>query len=76
MTTKIIRATAEHANLLSVLGATTFDQAFRGTCADEDLEGLLKDYYNEQQVRKELKDSDDYFFILIYENMPRKIVIE
>jgi ribosomal protein S18 acetylase RimI-like enzyme len=63
ISTKIIRATPEHAKLLSVLGSTTFDQAFRGTCADDDLEGLLKDYYNLEQVSKELKDPEDYFFI-------------
>lgn len=60
----IIRATIKHAKLISELGATTFDQAFRGTCTDEDLEGVLKAYYNKEQVAKELGDADDYFFIL------------
>jgi diamine N-acetyltransferase len=60
----IRRATLDDVNLISSLGATTFDQAFRGTCTDKDLEGILNEYYNEEQVKKELEDANDYFFIL------------
>ena len=61
---KIIRAELQHASLLAELGATTFDETFRGTCTDKDLEGLLAEYYNEEQVRKELADTMDFFFLL------------
>ncbi len=69
MQTKIIRATSEHTKLLSNLGATTFDQTFRGTCTDKDLEGVLQEYYNEEQVAQELEDAQDYFFILFQDQM-------
>ena len=69
MQTKIIRATPKDAKLISQLGAKTFDQAFRGTCTDEDLEGVLTEYYNEEQVAKELSDPQDYFFILFQDDI-------
>jgi len=68
MGTKIIRATSKDVKLISELGAETFDQAFRGTCTDEDLKGVLEEFYNEEQVAKELMDSEDYFFILYQED--------
>lgn len=63
----IKRATPSDTKLISSLGAKTFDQAFRGTCTDEDLEGVLHEFYNEEQVAKELNNPEDYFFVL-YEN--------
>ena len=67
MPIKIERATLEDTKLISELGAKTFDQAFRGTCTDADLEGVLQEYYNEEQVAKELSDAQDHFFVL-YKN--------
>jgi ribosomal protein S18 acetylase RimI-like enzyme len=67
MSIEITRASNKDVELISQLGAQTFDQAFRGTCTDEDLEGVLQEYYNEEQVTKELNDADDYFFVL-YQN--------
>ncbi len=64
---QIRRATLDDVRLISSLGAKTFDQAFRGTCTEKDLEGILQEYYNEQQVESELKDEQDYFFVL-FEN--------
>ncbi len=66
MQTKITRATLKDVKLISELGAKTFDQAFRGTCTDKDLEGVLQEYYNEEQVAKELNDPQDYFFVLYH----------
>lgn len=63
----IRRATTADVPLITELGATTFDQAFRGTCTDEDLAGVLETYYNHEQVRRELEDMEDYFFVL-FEN--------
>jgi len=64
---QIRRATLDDVTLISELGAKTFDQTFRGTCSDQDLEGILTEYYNEAQVESELKDEEDFFFIL-FEN--------
>jgi len=69
MPTTIIRATPQDAKLIAQLGAKTFDQTFRGTCTDEDLEGVLQEFYNEDQVLKELNDPDDYFFVLFFEEV-------
>jgi len=69
MEIRISRATNEDLKLISILGAKTFDQTFRGTCTDEDLEGVLQDFYNEKQVAKELSDPEDYFFILFHEEI-------
>ncbi len=66
MKTFIERATLKDKKLIAQLGAKTFDQAFRGTCTDEDLEGILQEFYNEEQVGKELNDPQDYFFILYH----------
>ena len=69
MITEIRRATLADTKLISELGATTFDQAFRGTCTDEDLAGVLREYYNEEQVSKELNDPQDYFHILFVDGI-------
>jgi len=59
----IVRASLKHAELLSVLGRQTFDDTFRGTCSDEDLEGVLEEFYNLPQVEKELSNPKDMFHI-------------
>lgn len=59
----IYRAQSAHASLLSILGANTFEQTFKGTCSDEDLKSVLDTFFNLPQVEIELKDTKDYFFI-------------
>lgn len=67
MKIEIKRATPTDVKLISQLGAQTFKQTFVGTCTDQDLTGVLQEYYNEEQVTKELNDPDDYFFVLFHE---------
>lgn len=69
MEIKIIRATSTDTKLISQLGAETFDQAFRGTCTNEDLEGVLQEFYSEEQVAKELSNPQDYFFVLYQDDV-------
>jgi len=58
----IRRVTLEDAEVLSKLAAHTFYNTFKGTCTDEDMEGFLVDYFNMEQVKKELSDFDDYYY--------------
>jgi ribosomal protein S18 acetylase RimI-like enzyme len=58
----IRRVVLEDAAVLSKLGADTFYDTFKGTCTDEDMDGFLVDYFNIEQVQKELSDADDYFY--------------
>lgn len=65
----IVQADVSHTSLIAQLGATTFDETFRGTCTDKDLEGLLSEYYNVHQVGKELANPHDYFFIFYVDDV-------
>lgn len=67
MQIEIRRATNKDTKLISELGAKTFEQAFKGTCTDKDLEGVLQEFYSLEQVAKELSNPGDYFFVL-YQN--------
>ena len=58
----IRRVVLEDAQTLSQLGSDTFYNTFKGTCTDEDMDKFLSEYYNIEQVKKELGDADDYFY--------------
>ncbi|MFY7963478.1 MAG: GNAT family N-acetyltransferase [Chitinophagaceae bacterium] len=58
----IRRVVLEDAETLSKLGADTFFDTFTGTCTDEDMSNFLADYFNIEQVKKELSDADDFFY--------------
>jgi len=58
----IKRFALEDAAILSQLAIDTFYNTFKGTCTDEDMDGFLFDYFNIEQVKKELSDSEDYFY--------------
>lgn len=60
----IRRAVVADAPMLSKFGAALFEATFRGTCPDSDMELQLKQYYNENQVRSELEDLNDYFHLM------------
>jgi diamine N-acetyltransferase len=60
----IRRVVLEDAETLSKLAADTFYDTFKGTCTDEDMDAFLYDYYNVEQVKKELSDTNDYFYFL------------
>ena len=62
MEATIRRATLKDAQALSAIGATTFFDTFTGTCTDEDMQQFLQDYFNIDQVNKELEDENDFFF--------------
>ncbi|MEO6218887.1 MAG: GNAT family N-acetyltransferase [Ginsengibacter sp.] len=53
----------EDALLLSKIGNQTFSDTFKDTCTDEDMQGLLLEYFNISQVQKELSDENDFYFI-------------
>ena len=60
----IRRVVLEDADTLSKIGAETFFETFTGTCTNEDMEHFLFEYYNINQVKKELKDENDFFYFL------------
>lgn len=59
----IRRATATDAQLLSGLSAVTFFDTFKNTCTEEDMQGFIKCYFNIGQVERELRDTNDFYFI-------------
>ncbi|MCX6209604.1 MAG: GNAT family N-acetyltransferase [Bacteroidetes bacterium] len=60
---QIRRATIEDATALSKLASKTFFDTFTGTCTDADMDSFLQEYYNINQVIKELSDSKDYYYL-------------
>jgi ribosomal protein S18 acetylase RimI-like enzyme len=60
----IRRAILQDASTLSQLGADTFYTTFKGTCTEDDMNDFLHDYYNLEQVKKELSDPKDFFYVL------------
>jgi diamine N-acetyltransferase len=62
---EIIRATIEHAQLISEMGGRLFEETFRGTCSDADMAWQLEEYYNVDQVRSELADDGDLFYLIL-----------
>ncbi len=59
----IRRADLNDAKLLSELSAITFFDTFTGTCTDADMQQFLHAYFNIEQVKKELQDANDFYFI-------------
>lgn len=62
MEATIRRAGLNDAAVLSTLGAGTFFDTFTGTCSEADMQGFLHNYFNIEQVKKELTDETDFFF--------------
>jgi ribosomal protein S18 acetylase RimI-like enzyme len=60
---EIRRATLEDASLVAWLGAKTFSDTFANTCTKEDMKSIINEYYNIEQVKKELGDKEDYYFL-------------
>lgn len=61
----IIRtATIEDAELLSQLGAVTFSEAFSEVNTKEDLENYLQSAFSLQQIKSEIEDDGNLFFLL------------
>ncbi len=66
----ITRATVADAEALAGLGATTFSDTFSGTCTDADMQGFLHDYFNVQQVKDELANEQDFYYLVIVDGKP------
>ena len=65
----IKRATADDADLISHLSKITFEETFRGTCTDDDMQSFVKHAFSPSSVVNELKDEDDLYFIAYYNNV-------
>jgi len=59
----IRRAVVIDAKLIAELSAVTFFDTFKGTCTDDDMQGFIELYFNEEQVESELQNVDDFYFI-------------
>ncbi len=66
----IIRADNNDVSLISKLGSETFNNTFGSTCTREDMKQVIQEYFNHDQVTKELNDPSDYFYITFLENEP------
>ena len=62
MEVTIRRITIEDAEILSELSKTTFFDTFTGTCTEEDMQQFLQEYFNLNQVKKELSDNRRVLF--------------
>ena len=58
----IRRATVIDAEALSILSTQTFFDTFTGTCTEEDMQQFLEEYFNIDQVKKELANENDFYF--------------
>jgi len=59
----IRRAVSDDAQLLSQLSSVTFFDTFNGTCTDDDMHEFINQYFNVEQVYKDLQDINDFYFI-------------
>ena len=60
----------DDAEVLSVIAGETFYDTFTGTCTEEDMQQFLYDYFNLQQVQKELANEQDLYFLAEIEGRP------
>lgn len=63
MNIEIRRADTNDASLISKLSTVTFLDTFSGTCTDDDIQLFVNNYFNTEQVYKELQDPFDFYFI-------------
>lgn len=66
----IRRITSADVTALSAIAKQTFFDTFTGTCTAADMNSFLEDYFNEQQIAKELGNANDYFFFAEMDNKP------
>jgi len=59
----IKRATPDDAGLISHLSKNTFEDTFRGTCTDEDLQSFVDSIFSPAAILNDLKDENDFYFI-------------
>src|ERR1044071_1456798 len=66
----IRRCTIDDAPVLKELARRTFYDTFTGTCTEEDMQDFLDTFYNEDQVKQELANEDDFIFFAITDGHP------
>ncbi|MCW3089623.1 MAG: acetyltransferase [Ferruginibacter sp.] len=59
----IRRATLADAETLSAISKQTFYDTFTGTCSPEDMALFLEAYFNLKQVKRELKNPSDFYYL-------------
>ncbi len=62
----IKRATPEDADLVSHLSKITFEDTFRDTCTDEEMQSFIASAFLPVGTLDELQDEDDFYFIAYY----------
>ena len=55
---------------LAVIARQTFFDTFTGTCTDEDMQDFLKQFYNEEQLGKELLDPEAFCYFAEANGVP------
>jgi ribosomal protein S18 acetylase RimI-like enzyme len=56
----IRKVTAADVSTLSVIAKQSFYDTFTGTCSEEDMQGFLQDYFNEEQLANEINTPNDH----------------
>ena len=64
----IKRATPEDAELISSMSKVTFEDTFRGTCTDEDLQSFVDTAFSLANTLRNLNDENDFYFIAYINN--------
>lgn len=64
----IVKATEDHAGLLSELSTLTFLESHGHSAAEEDINNFITGNYNEDALKEELQDTKNIFHILYYNN--------
>lgn len=70
MDINIRRITIEDVASLSTLARQTFYDTFTGTCTEADMQGFLDKFYTEEQLGKELRDTDTFCFFAEVDAVP------
>ena len=65
MEINIRRITIDDVAALSVIARQTFYDTFTGTCTEDDMRLFLDQYYNEEQLGKELMDAETFSFFAV-----------
>ena len=66
----IIRATEKESSAIVNIGRSAVAEAHRGSCSDADLDDYLERNYNNNAIKEELRDSNNIYHILRYNNIP------
>lgn len=67
---KLRRISVEDVPVLSVMAKQTFYDTFTGTCTEEDMQNFLDNFFNEEQLTKEVSDENDLYYFAEVEGRP------